>query len=117
MSGEILAAVVIADVLMALIPAMIARRKGRSALGFWLFGLVSFLPALVVAMVISKPVIRTGDLVKLKRDISLDNGTTIYRGWASKAHELDVIDGTAVVRILGPAGTAHWVAKDALRTA
>lgn len=35
------------------IPAMIARRKNRSALGFYLFGMFCFLPAVIVALIIS----------------------------------------------------------------
>ena len=35
------------------IPALVARSKGRSALGFYLFGLACWLPALVTALIIS----------------------------------------------------------------
>lgn len=38
---------------LALIPASIAGNKGYSKGGFWLFGLLLFLPALIVAIVIS----------------------------------------------------------------
>lgn len=38
--------------LIAGIPASIAEKKGYSALGFWLFGLCLFVPALVVALLI-----------------------------------------------------------------
>lgn len=37
----------------ALIPAAIARHKGRSTFGFWLFGLVLWPAALVVSLVVS----------------------------------------------------------------
>ncbi|MEQ1787418.1 MAG: hypothetical protein ABL966_10220, partial [Acidimicrobiales bacterium] len=40
-------------VLLALVPTEIAGRKGRSRLGFFLFGLVLFLPAVIVALIIS----------------------------------------------------------------
>lgn len=38
----------------AVIPAWIARRKGRSAWGFYLFGLCCFLPGLITALIISE---------------------------------------------------------------
>ena len=37
----------------ALIPAIVGDAKGRSFLGFFLFGLFLFLPALITALIIS----------------------------------------------------------------
>lgn len=42
-----------ASFLLALIPAIIARGKGRSFVGFWLFGVFFFLIALIVSLVIT----------------------------------------------------------------
>lgn len=47
-----LIALLILLVLFAVIPAAIAGAKGRSRAGFYLFGLLMFAPALVVAMLI-----------------------------------------------------------------
>jgi hypothetical protein len=41
--------------LLASIPAVIADRKGHSAFGFYVFGFFLFVPALIVALVISNP--------------------------------------------------------------
>jgi hypothetical protein len=51
-SGAILVWLVLVA-LLALIPARIASKKGRSAVGFYIFGVLFFLPALIVALVIS----------------------------------------------------------------
>lgn len=53
---SILVVLVIAA-LLGLIPASIASRKGRSALGFYIFGMLFFLPALIVVLVL-RPVTR-----------------------------------------------------------
>ncbi len=44
----------------AVVPSVIAARKGRSAIGFYLFGLLFFLPALIVVLLIPA----TGDSVE-----------------------------------------------------
>lgn len=44
---------VFVSVALAFIPANMARKKGYSYGGFWLFGFLCFLPALIVALVIS----------------------------------------------------------------
>src|SRR3954453_21438066 len=51
--GAVIAGGVIGIVL-AFIPAMIASGKGHSFIGFWLFGFLCFLPALIVSLVISR---------------------------------------------------------------
>jgi hypothetical protein len=40
----------IGSIFLGLIPAMIARRKGRSFLAFWLFGSIALIPALPFAL-------------------------------------------------------------------
>ena len=50
----------VAGVLLGLIPATIARRKGRSFIGYWLFGIV-FLPfALAVVLLLPEERSRPG---------------------------------------------------------
>jgi len=71
----------VAAALLAFIPATIARRKGRSTFAWWVFGFFLFLPALIIALVISTPQVRPGDIVKVLGNIKLDDGTTIQRGW------------------------------------
>lgn len=43
----------LASPVLAFIPAVIGARKGRSSLGFYLFGLFLFIPAVIVALLIS----------------------------------------------------------------
>jgi hypothetical protein len=106
-----------AALLLALIPGAIARSKGHSFLGFYFFGLFFFLPALIVALVIRQDNVRTGDVVKLRKMVNLNNGDRLPAGWASKALDVDVINGTPVVQIVGPTGSLHWVDKKRLKTA
>lgn len=57
MSDTVLAIVVLTGGILVqlglgLIPAVIARRKGRSFAGYWLFGFLFFIPALVVSLLV-----------------------------------------------------------------
>ena len=45
--------VAIIDIFIAFIPAMIAKRKGHSFIGYFIFSLFFFLIALIVALVVS----------------------------------------------------------------
>ena len=52
-SNQVLLVIAIAIVVLPIIPTWIAVGKGRSAFGFYLFGLCFFLPALITALIIS----------------------------------------------------------------
>jgi hypothetical protein len=54
--------------------------------------------------------VRSGDIIKVRKDIRLDNGNTILRGWTSKVLNIDVIDGVATVEIAASDGSSHWIA-------
>jgi hypothetical protein len=98
---------------LAYIPARIAASKGRSFVGFYFAGLFCFFPAFIVAMAMSRPSVREGDIVTLSRRVELEGGAVIPAGYAAKALDVDVIDGEPVVLIKGPSGARHWVAMAA----
>lgn len=99
---------------LAYVPARIAASKGRSFVGFYIAGLFCFFPALIVAMAVSRPTIREGDIVRVTRRVDLDGGATIPHGYAAKVLEVDVIDGKPVVLVKGPAGSSHWISMKAV---
>ena len=104
-------------VALAIIPAVVAHNKGRSFWWFFIFGLLFFLLALIVALVLKPRAFNAGDIVKVSGDVQLTDGGKIPAGWVSKALATDVIDGTYVVQITGPSGATHWVGRGALKPA
>lgn len=105
-----------AGLFLAFIPAYIAAYRGRSFWAFWVFGLLLFVPALIVALVLQRPTVpRQGDIVTTVRRVNLDFGQVLQRGWTSKVIATDVIDGTAVVQVVGPTGASHWIAAAVVR--
>lgn len=99
---------------LAYVPARIACSKGRSFVGFYIAGLFCFFPALIVAMAVSRPNIREGDIVRVTRRVDLDGGATIPQGYATKVLDVDVIDGEPVALVKGPAGSSHWISMKAV---
>jgi hypothetical protein len=109
---------VIVAALLACIPASIAAQKGLSFGGFLVFGFFFFVPALIVALVISAPATpRAGDIVATLRSVNVNAGAPVPRGWASKVIDTDVIHGVPTVMIVGPSGASHWVASRDVRFA
>ena len=99
---------------MAYIPARIAASKGRSFVGFYIAGLFCFFPALIVAMAVSRPNIREGDIVRVTRPVVLDGGNSLPSGYAAKVLDVDVMDGEPVVLVKGPAGSPQWISMKAV---
>lgn len=52
MIAAMLGILVVALIVLAFIPSVIAARKGHSPLGYYLFGLVLFVPALIVVLLV-----------------------------------------------------------------
>ena len=52
-NGGVLVIGIILGIGLAFIPAYVASRKGYSFVGFWLFGFLCWIPALIVSLVIS----------------------------------------------------------------
>ncbi len=104
--------------LLGWIPGSIAARKGRSFWVFFVFGLLFFLPTLIVALCLRGSVgVREGDLVKVGGKVTCADGTTIASGWTSKVVDVNVVRGAPAVQITGPSGSLHWVMKSKVRPA
>ena len=94
--------------LLATIPESIANSKGRSYLGFLLFGLFLFFPALVVSVAIRREPVVIGGMVKTRGTIKVSGGK-LPSGWASKVLDVGSHEGTPAVLIEGRDGRSHWV--------
>lgn len=85
-----LAITLVIIVLLGLIPAKIAQKKGYSFIGYWIFGIFLFIPALIVALVISDKKQVTYDPADelAKYRTLLDNGTITLDEFEKKKSEL-----------------------------
>lgn len=97
---------VLAWLLLPLFPASIGSNKGRSGLGFYLFGLLLFLPALVVALIISpaKPIsgVGPGSIIEVETAAGSSRKYQVLR----IAH----IGAVRSALVAEPDGAERWVA-------
>lgn len=112
----VLGILIAVDLFLAFIPAAVASSKGRSFWGFWAFGLIFFVPALVTALVISIPNFPVGSIVKVRRSINLKNGERLPAGTMAKVRDRDIIDGVSVVQVESGMGL-HWISRKSVKPA
>lgn len=104
-------------IIMAAICGAIANSKGRSFLGYFVFGLIIWPVALIALMLSSNSgggIIEQGRPAVARRDIALDDGTVITKGTALIAGELSVREGVHVSQIEHDGGT-YWIRSAAMR--
>jgi hypothetical protein len=100
-----------------IIPARLARNKGRSFWGFYFFGMLFLIPSLIACALLGPKSFAEGDVVKLSINVKLTKGGTVPAGWVSKVLATDVIDGNYVLEITDPSGEGIWVGRGALKQA
>ncbi|MBX3313762.1 MAG: hypothetical protein KF906_05515 [Actinobacteria bacterium] len=98
---------------LSLVPATIAVRKGYSFWGFFILGVVALPVALVVSLVLQSKSssVGVGSLVRVVNTVRLKDGGKIPARYASKVHAVDVIDGHVTVEVDAPDGSRRWIAR------
>jgi amino acid transporter len=93
--------------------AAVAARKGYSYFGFLAAAFLVFPAALLIILVIPDKSMRVtvGSSIKLRGPVQLESGGAIPAGYCAQVLEVSIIDGVPVVRLVGPDGEDHWVAK------